>query len=228
MIDRLKNTSLFYIPYLCLFALSMVYFFYQSHGRFVLWLNELHNPVWDFFFKYWTHTGDVIFFGVVTVALIIFKRRYGFILGVTGIFVALISLFFKHFLFPEAQRPIIYFNGYEVLDFVDGVTILSQHSFPSGHSMAVFALAVFITLMLQNNNFSSILLVGATLTAISRVYLAQHFLIDIMAGSLIGVFTGTTTYMVFEKYLNKENVGVLTTPDEDLENMDIDTEDVEG
>lgn len=226
MIDRLKNTSLFFIPYLCLFTLSVVYFFYQSHGTFVLWLNELHNPVWDFFFKYWTHTGDAIFFGIVALVLIIINRRFGYILALTGISVFLISYFFKHVLFPEAQRPIIYFRGYEILDFVDGVTILSQYSFPSGHSMAVFALATFVALMLQNNNYSLILLVGATLTAISRVYLVQHFLIDIMAGSLIGTTIATIVYMSFEKYLNKENVGEISTPDEELEKMDLDTDDL--
>ncbi len=226
MIDRLKNTSLFYIPYLCLFALSVIYFFYQNHGTFVLMLNEFHNPIWDFFFKYWTHIGDWIFFGIVALVLVILKRRYGLVLVVIGLSVLLISLFFKHVLFPEAQRPIIYFRGYEILDFVDGVTVLSQYSFPSGHSMSVFALAAFIALMLQNNNYSSILFVGATLTAISRVYLAQHFLIDIMAGSLIGIITSTSIYMFFEKYLNHEYVGKITTPDEDLEQMDLDTDDI--
>lgn len=221
MINRLRNTSLFYLPYLCLFTLAVVYFLYKSHGEFVLWLNSLHNPIWNFFFKYWTHTGDVIFFTIVTVILIIFKRRFGLILGLSGISVALVSLFFKHVLFPEAQRPIIYFRGYEVLDFVDGVTILSQHSFPSGHSMAVFTLAAFAALMLQNNSYSLLLLVGSTLTAISRVYLVQHFLIDIMAGSLIGITIGTLYYMIFEKYLNNEFVRVINTPDEDLAEMDL-------
>ncbi|WP_436517614.1 phosphatase PAP2 family protein [Ekhidna sp. To15] len=226
MIDRLRNTRLFFIPYLSLFTLAVVYFLYKSHGEFVLWLNGLHNPVWNFFFKYWTHTGDAIFFTIITVVLIFFKRRFGLILGLSGISVALVSLFFKHILFPEAQRPIIYFRGYEVLDFVDGVTILSQYSFPSGHAMAVFAMASFVALMLQNNNYSSILFIGATLTAISRIYLVQHFLIDILAGSLIGITIGTMYYMAFEKYLNHELIGEVNTPDEDLEKMDLD-EDIE-
>ncbi len=224
MINRLRKASLFYIPYLALFTLAVVYFLYRSHGEFVLWLNELHNPVWNFFFKYWTYTGDAIFFAIITVLLIFFKRRFGLILGLAGVSVALVSFFFKYVLFPEAQRPIIYFKGYEVIDFVDGVTVLSQYSFPSGHSMAIFTLASFIALMLQNNNYSSMLLMGATLTAISRVYLAQHFLIDIMAGSLIGITIGTLYYMAFEKYLNNEFVGEINTPDEDLEELDLDEE----
>lgn len=221
MINRLRNTTLFFIPYLSLFTLSVVFFLYRSHGEFVLWLNSLHNPAWDFFFKYWTHTGDAIFFSIVAVALIVFKRRFGLILALAGISVAIISSFFKYVLFAEAQRPILYFKGYEVLEFVDGVNVLSQYSFPSGHAMAVFALASFVALMLQNNNYSSILFIGATLTSVSRVYLVQHFLIDIMAGSLIGITIGIIFYMSFEKYLNKEPTDAINTPDEDLEEMDL-------
>lgn len=221
MINRLRNTTLFFIPYLSLFTLSVVFFLYRSHGEFVLWLNSLHNPAWDFFFKYWTHTGDAIFFSIVAVALIVFKRRFGLILALAGISVAIISSFFKYVLFAEAQRPILYFKGYEVLEFVEGVNVLSQYSFPSGHAMAVFALASFVALMLQNNNYSSILFIGATLTSVSRVYLVQHFLIDIMAGSLIGITIGIIFYMSFEKYLNKEPTDAINTPDEDLEEMDL-------
>ncbi len=224
MIDRLKNTSLFYFPYLVLFGLGMIYFFYLSHGSFVLWLNKLHNPIWDFFFKYWTHTGDGIFFTLVAISLMVLRRRFGIVLALIGITVGLTSLLFKQVLFTEAARPSIYFKEMEVLRFVDGVDMLSLYSFPSGHAMTAFALATFLALMIQNNNFSMLLLVAACLSAISRVYLAQHFLIDIMAGSLIGVIIATAFYMGFEKYVNKETGGVLTTPDEDLEDLDLNEE----
>ena len=37
----------------------------------------------------------------------------------------------------------------------------------------------------------------ACLVAFSRVYLSQHFLIDIFAGSMIGVSVTLTLYLVF-------------------------------
>lgn len=224
MIDRLKNTSSFYIPYLVLFGLSMIFFFYQSHGEFVLWLNKLHNPVWDFFFKYWTHTGDGIFFSVIAIALLIFKRKVGIVLSLIGISVGLTSLFFKQVLFPSVPRPSIFFRDQEILRLVEGVDLLSQYSFPSGHAMTAFALATFIALILQSNNYSMLLLIAGCLAAISRVYLAQHFLIDIMAGSLMGVIIATSFYMAFEKYLNGENQDQENTPDQDLEEMNLDEE----
>ncbi|MEQ9467791.1 MAG: phosphatase PAP2 family protein [Ekhidna sp.] len=220
MIDRLKNTSLFFIPYLCLFGLSMIFYFYQSHGDFVLWLGGLHNPVWDFFFKYWTYTGSTGFFVVIAVLLLVIKRRFGLVLSMVGITILVADKFFKQMLFPGTPRPSVYFEK-ELLNLVDGVEMLSTSSFPSGHSMGAFGLATFLALMLQSNNLSLLLLVGATLTALSRIYLAQHFLIDTMAGSLCGIILATSFYMIFEKYLNKELASEKKTPDEDLAEMDL-------
>ncbi|MEQ6166871.1 MULTISPECIES: phosphatase PAP2 family protein [unclassified Ekhidna] len=224
MINRLRNTRSFYISYLCLFGLSVIFYFYQSHGDFVIWLNSLHNPIWDFFFRYWTHTGSVYFFIAAILILVFLKRRYGLILSMVGIGVSLVSSFFKFVVFPDTPRPSIFFEGQEILAKVEGVQMLDLNSFPSGHAMAAFALATFIALMLQNNGYSLLLLTMACLTALSRVYLAQHFLIDIMAGSLIGIIIATAYYVGFEKYLNKETITEINTPDEDLDKMNLDEE----
>ena len=175
MINRLRNTSRFYIPYLALLTLAIVFYFYQEHGDFVLWLNQLHNPLWDFFFKYWTYTGHGVFFAVVTIVLIFLNKRFGLVLALIGITIGGVTAFFKEVLFETAPRPRIYFEGQKILEFVDGVNILSFHSFPSGHAMGVFGLATFISLMLQNNRYALFLLIAATFTTISRIYLAQHF-----------------------------------------------------
>ncbi|WP_425392697.1 phosphatase PAP2 family protein [Ekhidna sp.] len=225
MINRLRNTRWFFISYLILFGLGMVFYFYQEHGDFVLFLNELHNPVWNFFFKYWTYTGNGFFYAVLSIALIFINRRLGIIMSVSGITIGAVSYFFKFVLFDTAPRPKIYFLDHKILDFVDGVNVLSEHSFPSGHAMAAFGITTLLALMFQHKNYSTILLIGATLTAISRVYLAQHFLIDIMAGSLLGIIIAAAFYMGFEKYLNREEAGPWNTPDEDLAEMDLSDDD---
>lgn len=226
MINRLRNTSSFYIPYLALLCLAIVFYFYQEHGDFVLWLNSLHNPIWDFFFKYWTYTGHGVFFTIIAIGLIFLNKRFGLVLSLIGITIGGITAFFKEVLFDEAPRPRIFFEGQKLLDFVDGVNVLSFHSFPSGHAMGVFGLATFFSLMLQNNKYSMLLLTGASFTAISRIYLAQHFLIDIMAGSLAGVIISTAFYMSFEKYLNKEDTERIKSPDEDLADIDLNNVDM--
>jgi len=221
MIDRLRNTWFFYTLYFVLFGLSVVFYLFKSHGEFVVLLNSWHNPVWDFFFRYWTHTGSFYFFIAAILLLIIFKRRYGLVLSMVGIAVSLVTSIFKFLIFPDVPRPKVFFEGQRILAEVEGVELLDFHSFPSGHSMAAFALATFFALMLKNKNYSFLLLVLASLTALSRSYLSQHFLIDIMAGSLIGVLIATAYYIGFERYLNKENAVEENTAEEDLASLDL-------
>jgi len=168
-----------------------------------LLLHGLHNPAGDFFFTYWTHTGSVYFFVVVVVILILLRRRHGFILSIVGIGVGLVTGFFKYVLCPDVPRTTAYFEGQGILVPVEGVPMLASYSFPSGHSMAAFALATYFALMLQSKGYSALLIVMAFLTALSRIYLGQHFLVDALAGSMIGVIIATAFYMRFEKYLNR-------------------------
>jgi len=61
-------------------------------------------------------------------------------------------------------------------------------SFPSGHSVTAFALAYVLSR--THPKGSPVFYTLATLVALSRVYLASHFLSDIVAGAAFGLFTG--------------------------------------
>jgi len=70
-----------------------------------------------------------------------------------------------------------------------------QFSFPSGHTMTAFALAVVVSL------FYPSLMIGVFFCAISiaasRILLGMHFLSDVLAGSLLGASIGYFTYTLF-------------------------------
>ena len=61
-------------------------------------------------------------------------------------------------------------------------------SFPSGHSVTAFALAYVLSR--THPKGSPVFYTLATLVALSRVYLASHFLSDIVAGAAFGLFAG--------------------------------------
>ena len=61
-------------------------------------------------------------------------------------------------------------------------------SFPSGHSVTAFALAYVLSLTYPKG--SPIFYTLAALVALSRVYLASHFLSDVVAGAALGLFAG--------------------------------------
>jgi len=61
-------------------------------------------------------------------------------------------------------------------------------SFPSGHSVTVFALAYVLSRAYPKGSVPFYGL--AILVALSRVYLARHFLSDVVAGAAVGLFAG--------------------------------------
>ncbi len=71
-----------------------------------------------------------------------------------------------------------------------------QFSFPSGHTMTAFAVAIPLSL------FYPSLMIGlffcALSIAISRILLGMHFLSDVVAGALIGGGLGYLGYIAFQ------------------------------
>ena len=61
-------------------------------------------------------------------------------------------------------------------------------SFPSGHSVTAFALAYVLSRTYPKGSFAFYLL--ASMVAFSRVYLASHFLSDVVAGAAAGLLAG--------------------------------------
>lgn len=66
----------------------------------------------------------------------------------------------------------------------DGERKRSNASFPSSHAANAFALAVLFCRRWPKG--SILFLGGATLVAVSRVYLNRHFTSDVVAGALLG------------------------------------------
>ena len=60
-----------------------------------------------------------------------------------------------------------------------------QYSFPSGHTITAFAVAV--SLSLHFPLFAVPLFFLATCVAVSRIFLGMHFLSDVLAGLILGV-----------------------------------------
>jgi len=70
-----------------------------------------------------------------------------------------------------------------------------QFSFPSGHTMMAFAVAIPLSLFYPTLSIG--LLFCALSIAISRILLGMHFLSDVVAGALIGTGLGYLGYFAF-------------------------------
>lgn len=153
-----------------------------------LWLNQYHSAFLDHLFYYFTYLGD----GLVLIPVVIFLlfKRYtlaGLFAFFTIFEAILVQLIFKKWLFAHVDRPASYIPNFQDLHQVAGENIHHFHSFPSGHTQTIFMIIVFIALACRKNIYlNSLLIVIAIVTALSRVYLLQHFFIDIWFGAFIG------------------------------------------
>lgn len=166
-------------------------------GDAVLWLNAMYNPFTNAFFKYFTHLGD----GLVFIPLILFfffvNKKFALYTAATGVMLAVLVNFFKRAIFLGAPRPKKFFEGAEVLQYVEGVSIHSMHAFPSGHTATAAAVALIIALHYKDKKITWIALAIALLIGISRMYLALHFLQDVAFGFLLGTATASGLYFAF-------------------------------
>jgi undecaprenyl-diphosphatase len=70
-----------------------------------------------------------------------------------------------------------------------------QFSFPSGHSMSAFAIAVPLCFFYPE--LQAALLALSLSIAVSRVVLGMHFVSDVVVGSLLGAGLGYSAYLLF-------------------------------
>jgi undecaprenyl-diphosphatase len=70
-----------------------------------------------------------------------------------------------------------------------------QFSFPSGHAMSAFAIAVPLCIFYPE--LQAPLLVLSFSIAISRVVLGMHFVSDVVVGSMLGAGLGYGSYLLF-------------------------------
>ncbi len=188
-----KEVLIIYFVFFLAAALSVVLY---KKADLHLQMNRYHSSFFDVFFKYSTFLGDGIMFGVLTLLFLFVKRKMALVFMVGGFLTLLITHFFKKVVFKGVPRPAEFF-GLENLHIIDGVKMAFWNSFPSGHTMTAFAIFAILCLYFRKCISQYIWIFLAVIAGFSRVYLSQHFLIDIFVGSILGVFIAFVSMSLF-------------------------------
>lgn len=197
----------FLVPYFFVVILSCMAIYNYNKTDLHAYLNQFYNGFFDFFFKYFTHLGDGIFVLLFTIAALLFiSKRMAFIITVNTIGSGMITQFLKKYIYHDSLRPAAYMDVPEwreggIYRLVEGVDMNSFHSFPSGHTTGAFALLFSICLYAKNKWIKWSCFIIAVLVGYSRVYLSQHYLEDVVAGSLIAVSFSLLAYLILYKSL---------------------------
>jgi membrane-associated phospholipid phosphatase len=182
-----KTYSAFYIPYV-LFVLTfgMLILTHEKADLHLL-LSSFHTPTRDLFFKYFTEVGGSFPYFVI-VGLMFYRYRLALFLLITQFASGLVSQMIKQSW--DAPRPLKYFAiNYPDLKLhaVAGVELHSSHSFPSGHTITAFAFFLSLALFSKRPLVHFLCFVAALLVGYSRIYLSQHFALDVLVGSIVAL-----------------------------------------
>jgi membrane-associated phospholipid phosphatase len=138
---------------------------------------------------------------LVVLLLLFYRAGWAIYLASNLLLSTLIVQPIKHIV--HAPRPLIWFaeNMPDVsLPLVEGVRMNHWLSFPSGHTTTFFVLFFTLSIILcadevkGKNILSLICFLCASFGAYTRIYLSQHFALDIFAGILIAVFSTLSLY----------------------------------
>lgn len=156
-------------------------------------VNREVTPVFGQTFRWFSALGESIPMGFLVVFYLFKSFRFGLTLAFSWLLGSCFSWTFKYGLAKNHLRPEKFFlNLNQAIETVPGVKVHHYHSFPSGHTLTVFTLAFVIPYFLNRiSGFTAFLLWFLAFgCGISRIVLAQHWPVDVLAGMSMGILAG--------------------------------------
>ena len=198
------NSNRFFLLLLALLISTSLYIlFHQVKGDFIILLNSSSSPFLNTFFKNITFFGDgflIIAAGLIIALLVKIRIGFGILFGyiVSGVPIMIIKRII------DSPRPKAYLENFNDLILMDNYYYATTLSFPSGHTTTGFAFFIFLMMISEKNILKFIFLLLAILVGISRMYLLQHFLLDVTVGAIWGSIIAVSTYFYYLKWDNSK------------------------
>ncbi len=172
--------------------------------QFLYFLENLRNPVFDFFFGTITYLGDEIFF--LTFAIFFFwcvNKREGYYILMTGLIGTVLNQGLK--LACRIERPWVKDPTFKPVE--SAIDAATGYSFPSGHTQNIAGTLGSVAMFSQKKVVRIVSLVIIALVAFSRMYLGVHTPWDvgvslcIAAGLVIFLHPIFKTEESFKRYM---------------------------
>ncbi len=172
-------------------------------GDLVLFFSDRRSLAGDWFFRLATRLGEAAAFILAFAGLLFVRLRSALFVPLLAIIVTLVSFGGKSFFAHPRPYPYLEAQGQlGRLQPVEGVKVHKGNtSFPSGHTMAAFALFGFLAFSLPRKKGAGLLFFAMALAAgLSRIYLVQHFFKDVYLGAWLGVGIAVLIYYGHFRY----------------------------
>ncbi len=169
-------------------------------------INQIGNLGLDVTMRYLTHAGDGLFALLVLITLLFIRIKTALVALISFGLTAGIVQLLKHTVFESMKRPYFFLQNDADFRIIENFSYHTSNSFPSGHAASIFAICTVIAYHYKSKlSVQLLLVIFAILVAFTRVYLCQHFLQDIIAGSLIGTLIAYYSSIYLESRWNKLN-----------------------
>jgi membrane-associated phospholipid phosphatase len=168
-----------------------------------LFLNTDGGTILDQFFKWVTWAAEGwIWIPYLIVVVAWFKKDFKLII-LNFLLSTLITQIPKHFIWDKISRPIASGIPLNEIHTVPGVVMHSWNSFPSGHTATAFTLCLLTVYLFPTRWTFTIGIIYAIICAYSRVYLGQHFPMDLGGGMLVAVISTQLSIVMHQKISNR-------------------------
>ena len=182
MIENNSKRNLYLKVALCSLAIIVIGLILWKLDFEILFFiqNHLRNDLFDVIVPFYTTLGEggILWITIGVIMLIPKKTRKCGIMVLAALLVMLIVNNFVLKNLIARSRPCWTYP--EMVDLVD---IPKSYSFPSGHTVSAFAVAFVI--LSQHKKLGIVMVVMATLMALTRLYVFVHFPTDIYGGILV-------------------------------------------
>lgn len=171
------------------------------YGEEILFLNDFRFEPFNTAFRMITMLGEPYMWVLAAVYYLFRARSMAIPVVVSGLLIMPISYVVKDK--AGSDRPYTHFQHIGKSDqvvVVPGVALnKGKTSFPSGHTMSAFGLYSMIALLSGGKNrYLLMTLAGiSVLVGISRIFLVQHFLVDVVGGAVLGMLTSGLVWWIW-------------------------------
>jgi len=194
----IKDNKLFFLLYSigAVIGIAIILLFTKYHGFRVM--NPYHHVVLNLFFSTFTYLGDGMFaVGVGLLFLLLKQRRLSLLILSSYVLSGLIAQTIKYFVVSLRPGSSPELSDYKY--FYEETLHGSHASFPSGHATTAFAMAAIISFWYKDKRIGVLAFLFALMVGYSRIYTGNHFLIDVLAGSFIGISCSIICWLALVK-----------------------------